>query len=72
MSPESLAAAVDGFYLLHLMRLRHQREVLDRPGAANRIDPRRLRPAERYLLKDALRQAGRLQSRLVQDYQLSF
>jgi CBS domain-containing protein len=71
MSPESLAGAVDGFYFVHLMRLRQQREASDRPGAANRIDPRRLRRADRYLLKDALRQAGRLQSRLVQDYQLA-
>ena len=71
MSPESLAGAVDGFYFVHLMRLRQQREASDRPGAANRIDPRRLRRADRYLLKDALRQAGRLQNRLVQDYQLA-
>ncbi len=71
MSPESLGASVDGFYFVHLMRLRNQRQA-PAPGAANRIDPRRLRKADRYLLEDALRQAARLQARLVQDYQLAF
>jgi CBS domain-containing protein len=39
-------------------------------GSPNRIDPRTLNEVDRRILKECLRQAQRLQSRLKLDYQL--
>lgn len=68
----ALAGLIDGFHFIHLLRLRSQRdpEAAAR-GAANRVDPRRLNDLDRHVLKEAFRQARRLQSRLVLDYQLA-
>lgn len=63
-----LAAEVDGFYFIHLQRLRHQ----CRPGvpaaAANLLDPRELGDLDRHILRDAFLQARRLQERLALDF----
>ena len=67
---ESLAALVDGFYFIHLMRLRHQCDPGGPPGAENRIDPKRLNELDRQVLKEAFRQAKKLQNRLALDYRL--
>ena len=67
---EGLAALVDGFYFIHLLRLRSQCQPGRFRGAANRVDPRDLNELERHVLKEALRQAGKLQEYLVQEYQL--
>jgi CBS domain-containing protein len=67
---ESLAALVDGFYFIHLMRLRNQCDPGGPPGAENRIDPRRLNELDRQVLKEAFRQAKKLQNRLALDYRL--
>jgi CBS domain-containing protein len=65
-----LAALLDGFQFVHLLRLRSQ----GRPGAtaegANRVDPRLLNDLERSVLKEALRQGQALQTRLELDYGL--
>jgi len=66
---EGLAAMVGGFYFIHLLRLRGQ----SRPGrnrAPNRVDPRDLNELDRHVLKEALRQARKLQEYLSQEYQL--
>ncbi|BDG01349.1 DUF294 nucleotidyltransferase-like domain-containing protein [Anaeromyxobacter oryzae] len=69
-APGRLAAIVDAFYFVHLMRLRSQREP-PRPGAApNRIDPRQLNELDRHVLKEAFRQARHLQTRLALEYGL--
>ena len=64
-------AAVSAFDFLQTLRLRHQH----RGGStsrhdANRIDPHGLNEVDRRVLKIALRQAGRLQSRMKLDFQL--
>jgi CBS domain-containing protein len=68
----ALAGLIDGFHFIHLLRLRSQRDPdAAARGAANRVDPRRLNDLDRHVLKEAFRQAKRLQSRLVLDYQLA-
>jgi CBS domain-containing protein len=67
---DGVAALVDGFHFVHLLRLRNQfRRDAAREGA-NRIDPRRLTPLDRVVLKEAFRQARRLQERLALDHRV--
>lgn len=68
---EEVAALVDGFHFIHLMRLRHQRRTAgDDPSRANRIDPDDLNELDRIVLKEALRQARRLQTGIASRFQL--
>lgn len=71
MQPEELAAYIDGFHFIQLLRLRSQhlgdREV---SGQDNRIRPEELNELDRRILKEAFRQARKLQGRLKMDYQL--
>lgn len=71
ISPEEAAAAIDAFNFIQLMRLRHQHseQVQGREGD-NRIRPDELNEVERRILKEAFRQARKLQQRLKLDYQL--
>jgi len=62
-----LGAVIDGFHFVHLMRLRNQ---CRNPVRANRVDPRELSELDRYGLKEAFRQARKLQNRLVSEYRL--
>jgi CBS domain-containing protein len=66
---EDVAAIIEGFYFILLLRLRHQQEGGDESGA-NRIDPDQLNELERTILKEAFKQAKKLQSRLQLDYRL--
>lgn len=72
MREEEIAAAVEAFYFIQLLRLRGQ--MAAEPGQVrathNRIDPYRLNEVDRRILKESLRQARKLQSRLALDYQL--
>ena len=64
-------ATVDAFHYLQVLRLRNQ----DRrdPGAVpNRIDPYSLNEVDQRMLKEALRQARKLQQRLKETYALAF
>lgn len=66
---EEVEAMVDAFYFILLLRLRQQH--LDAaPGGGNRIDPRALHELDQRILKEAFRQARKLQKRLALDYQL--
>ncbi len=67
---EGLGAVIDGFYFVHLMRLRNQCRPQGTPIRANRVDPRELGDVDRHALKEAFRQARKLQSRLVSEYRL--
>jgi CBS domain-containing protein len=69
MDPESVAAIVDGFHFVHLLRLRNQRRGATGP-LANRVAPRELNDLDRHVLKESFRQARKLQERLVRTYQL--
>jgi len=70
LDAQALAAIVDGFHFVHLLRLRNQRGPGVPHAGANRVDPRRLNELDRHVLREALRQARRLQARLALDYRL--
>jgi CBS domain-containing protein len=59
------------FHFLQLLRLRHQHDQ-QRTGVPpdNHVDPDTLNPLDRRILKEALRQARKLQARLAMDYKL--
>jgi CBS domain-containing protein len=69
VDPGLVEAAVDSFHFLQLLRLRVQ-DHAPAHGAANRIDPNTLNEVDRRMLKEAFRQARKLQERLAHNYQL--
>ncbi len=72
MSEDDVAAAIDAFHFVQMLRLRAQ-DSLDRGAGAsepNRIDPDTLNSLDRRILKESLRQARKLQNRVGLDYQL--
>ena len=71
VSADEVAAIVDGFHFVQLLRLRSQR--LDTEHGApddNHVNPDTLNELDRNILKEAFRQARKLQTRLKLDYQL--
>jgi CBS domain-containing protein len=68
---DELADWNHAFHFLQLLRLRHQHSQ-QRAGQApdNRLDPDTLNPLDRRILKEALRQARKVQARLAVDYKL--
>ena len=71
LTADEVASAVEGFFFIQSLRLRAQL-FPEQGGAAgsNRVDPERLNEVDRRILKESLRQARRLQSRLRLDYRL--
>ncbi|MET0733660.1 MAG: DUF294 nucleotidyltransferase-like domain-containing protein [Casimicrobiaceae bacterium] len=69
VEPRLVEAAVDAFHFLQLLRLRVQDHAPGH-GAANRIDPETLNEVDQRMLKEAFRQARKLQERLAHNYQL--
>ena len=67
---DDVDAVVDGFHFILLLRLRCQLRLGDDAALANRVDPDELNELDRYILKEAFRQARKLQSRLQLDYRL--
>lgn len=67
---DEIAAMVDSFFYIQLLRLRHQHNLRDRASGANRINPNDLNELERRILKECFKQARKLQSRLRLDFQL--
>jgi CBS domain-containing protein len=73
--PESeIDAWIDALLFIQVLRLRHHDEVSEQ-GASddaldNLIDPEKLNELDRRILKEAFRQARKLQSRLALEYQL--
>lgn len=67
---DEVAAIIDSFYYIQLLRLRHQHNLRGRAMGANRIDPDELNELERHILKEAFKQARKLQARLRLDFQL--
>jgi len=63
-------AIIDGFYFIQQLRLRHQHALGNDEGSANRIDPDTLNELDRHILKEAFRQARKLQDKLRLDYRL--
>lgn len=70
-SAGEVAAYIDSFYYIQLLRLRHQHTSWNGEMAtANRINPDELNELERHILKESFKQARKLQTRLRLDYQL--
>jgi CBS domain-containing protein len=71
ISSDDLAASLEGFNFIQLLRLRHQHFEQEHGRAGdNLIRPEELNEIERRILKEAFRQARKLQARLKLDYQL--
>jgi CBS domain-containing protein len=70
MAAPEMAAIVDAFFYVQKLRLRIQADPNVRGESANRLEPSALNAFERRGLKEALRQARRLQQRLALDYGL--
>jgi CBS domain-containing protein len=85
MQPDEADAIVDAFHFIQLLRLRNQDEGAARDAGStegrdgearaaeanlNRVNPDELNALDRRILKEALRQARKLQSRLELDFQL--
>ncbi|MBP8120221.1 MAG: nucleotidyltransferase, partial [Burkholderiales bacterium] len=84
MHEDEAAAIIEGFHFIQLLRLRnqegaalhaatawgdhHHADSLLPPHHPNRIDPDQLNELDRRILKEALRQARKLQSRLELDF----
>ncbi len=70
------ATEVEGWivalHFIQLLRLRRQHEFsgTDEAGTGNRINPDQLNDLDRRILKEAFRQARKLQARLAMDYHL--
>lgn len=65
---DDVAAIVDGFYYVQLLRLRRQLDLQPGAAGANRIDPATLNELDRYILKQSFRQARKLQNRITLDF----
>lgn len=68
MGELEIAALVEAFFFIQMLRLRRQSAGV--AASPNRIDPDALNEVDRRTLKESLRQAGKLQSRLALDYRL--
>ncbi len=66
---EDVRAMIEAFFFIQSLRLKHQHAGAA-PGAANRVDPGTLNELDRLILKEAFRQARKLQQRLRLEYQL--
>ena len=66
---DDVGAIIDGFFFLQQLRLRVQQEGTPM-GLANRVDPEKLNEMDRFVLKEALKQAKKLQGRIQLDYRL--
>jgi CBS domain-containing protein len=67
---DELGAMVNAFYFIQMLRLRRQIDPATPPGGANRINPYLLHDMDRHMLKEAFKQARRLQTKLALRYNL--
>ncbi len=66
---EDTAAEIEAFHLIQRFRIQQQLQAKD-PDAINRVDPDGLNELHRLMLKESLKQARKLQSRLRQEFGL--
>jgi CBS domain-containing protein len=66
---DDIGAVIDGFFFIQQLRLRQQQSGTPM-GMANRVDPEQLNELDRFVLKEALKQARKLQGRIKLDYNL--
>jgi CBS domain-containing protein len=69
MGRDDIHAVIDGFHFLQQLRLRVQQQGTTM-GLANRVDPEKLNELDRFVLKEAFKQAKKLQGRIQLDYRL--
>lgn len=68
---EEVSAIIDGFHFIQLLRLRSQHLDTEHDDVTdNKVNPETLNELDRRILKEAFRQARKLQLRLKLDYQL--
>jgi len=67
---DDVAAMIEGFHFIQQLRLRHQRDEDNSSGSANRVNPDHLNELHRNVLKEAFKQARKLQQKLQLDYRL--
>lgn len=67
--PEETAAEIEAFYLVQRFRIQQQLTT-ENPDAANRLDPSSLNALNRLMLKEAFKQAKKIQLRLKLEYGL--
>jgi CBS domain-containing protein len=71
VAKEEADAWCDAYAFIQLLRMRgHQQQAREGLALENHIDPDRLNELDRRILKEAFRQARKLQTRLALDYQL--
>jgi CBS domain-containing protein len=66
---EDISAEIESFHLIQRFRIHQQLQSKD-PDAVNRVDPDDLNELHRLMLKEAFKQARKLQSRLRQEFGL--
>jgi len=66
VEPRLVAATVDAFHYLQVLRFRSQER--SQRGGANRIDPYALNEIDQRMLREAFRQARKLQTRLLETF----
>jgi CBS domain-containing protein len=66
---EDVSALLEGFYFIQQLRLRQQEDESNH-DSANRVVPAELNSLDRHVLKEAFRQARRLQVKLQLEYRL--
>ncbi len=69
LGSDDVHAVVESFFFIQNLRLRNQQDAVSE-GAANRVDPDKLNELDRLVLREAFKQAKRLQSRLQMEYRL--
>jgi CBS domain-containing protein len=68
---QDAAAWIDAFLFIQLLRLRlHYEQFKNKVALTNKVDPDTLNNLDRRILKEAFRQARKLQTKLSLDYQL--
>lgn len=71
LAPSEVEAWIDAFHFIQSLRLMHQRSQIESgANADNYLAPDALNALDRRILKEALRQARKLQERLRLDYRL--
>lgn len=71
LNKESVSAWIEAYQYIQLLRMRNHREQSSQGKAlSNYINPDKLNELERRILKEAFRQARKLQSKVALDYQL--
>lgn len=66
---EELAAEIESFHLIQGFRIAQQLQNPDR-DAVNRVDPEQLNELHRLMLKEAFKQARKIQARIRQEFKL--